>query len=98
MLSAAPVISSRPVRCRGCRCRSPEPPDHPVADGGGKFVDVDVEHAVAGGVQLPRTRASYRVRHSTDSGDDTVDVRTDPRSPRRISVHTDSGGIAVRYR
>ena len=51
--------------------------------------DVDVE--------LPRGDASYAVTVRTGSGDQRVDVRTDPSSDRVVDVQTGSGDASVLY-
>ncbi|MGY1616763.1 DUF4097 family beta strand repeat-containing protein [Geodermatophilus sp. SYSU D00691] len=49
-------------------------------------------------LELPQTGSPYRVQASTSSGDERIDVATDPGSPRSVTVTTSSGDIAVRPR
>src|SRR5262249_18985032 len=46
---------------------------------------------------LPRTGDSYRVRLSTDHGDTTNDVRSDPQASRVVDLSTSHGDVTVRY-
>ena len=48
-------------------------------------------------VVLPNTEDAYALEISTDNGDVSDDIRTDPASPRRILVETDNGDAIVRY-
>jgi hypothetical protein len=52
-----------------------------------------------GGVEivLPDTEDFYNLDISTDNGDISDDIRTDPTSPRRITIETDNGDATVRY-
>ena len=48
-------------------------------------------------VQIPDDSTTYHVEASTDVGDRTTSIRSDPTSTRRIIVTTDVGDVAVRY-
>lgn len=48
-------------------------------------------------VVVPDTTDTYRVRATTDDGDNDVGVRTDPDSDRTITIDTDNGDVDVRY-
>jgi hypothetical protein len=49
-------------------------------------------------IALPDTPDAYRVDVSSDSGDTSADIRTDPASGRSIQASSDSGDVTVRYR
>ncbi len=76
------------------------------SDSGGVTLVLDSSptsvHATAdsGDVQiaLPDTPDAYRVDVSSDSGDTSADIRTDPASGRSIQASSDSGDVTVRYR
>ena len=48
-------------------------------------------------VVVPDDTTVYAVDASTDAGDDTVRVRTDPASTRTIDASTSAGNVTVRY-
>ena len=48
-------------------------------------------------VVVPRNDSSYRVDASSDFGDTSVDVRTDPQSLRDIEASLQHGDVTVRY-
>jgi hypothetical protein len=48
-------------------------------------------------VVLPDTEDFYNLDMSTDNGEETREIRTDPTSPRRITIETDNGDAIVRY-
>lgn len=48
-------------------------------------------------VVLPDTPDVYAVVTTTDNGDIRNDVRTDPTSPRAITLSSDNGNVTVRY-
>jgi Putative adhesin len=48
-------------------------------------------------VVLPNTDDLYSLDVSTDNGDESREVRSDPSSERRIAVETDNGDAIVRY-
>lgn len=50
----------------------------------------------SGDVELTVPDVGYRIATDTGSGDQRVDVRPDPRSPRRLRVDTGSGDVTVR--
>jgi DUF4097 and DUF4098 domain-containing protein YvlB len=51
--------------------------------------------ADSGSVHLTVPRVTYQVDVGTDSGGKHIDVPTDPASPHRLYLHTDSGGVRV---
>jgi hypothetical protein len=48
-------------------------------------------------VVLPDTEDAYALEISTDNGDVSRDIRTDPASSRHILIETDNGDAIVRY-
>jgi putative adhesin len=48
-------------------------------------------------VILPNTEDAYDLDISTDNGDISDDIRTDPTSARRITIETDNGDATARY-
>jgi DUF4097 and DUF4098 domain-containing protein YvlB len=48
-------------------------------------------------VVVPRTSDAYRVELSTDHGDTSADVRTDPAASRVIHLRSDHGDVTVRF-
>jgi Putative adhesin len=48
-------------------------------------------------VVLPDTEDAYALEVSTDNGDVSRDIRTNPESPRHILIDTDNGDAIVRY-
>jgi Putative adhesin len=48
-------------------------------------------------VIVPNTPDAYAVDMSTDNGEETREIRTDPTSSRRITIETDNGDATVRY-
>jgi hypothetical protein len=47
-------------------------------------------------VVVPADGTAYRVDARTDSGSETIDVPTDPTSPRTITLRTDNGSVTAR--
>ena len=47
-------------------------------------------------VVVPADGTAYRVDAQTDSGSETIDVPTDPTSPRTITLRTDNGSVTAR--
>ncbi len=48
-------------------------------------------------VVLPETEDFYNLDITTDNGQVSRDIRTDPTSPRRITIRTDNGDVTARY-
>jgi hypothetical protein len=48
-------------------------------------------------VTVPRDDATYHVSAQSTSGDVSIDVRTDPASPRTVTLRAMSGDLSVRY-
>jgi DUF4097 and DUF4098 domain-containing protein YvlB len=48
--------------------------------------------------QVPRGRTAYRIDARTSAGRRTVEVPTDPGSPRSIRAHSSAGSVTVGYR
>jgi Toastrack DUF4097 len=48
-------------------------------------------------VVLPETPDAYNLDITTDNGEVSRDIRTDPASPRHITIETDNGDVTARY-